>query len=475
MAAMTPQTVLAMCRERDIKAVDLRFMDFPGIWQHFTIPVSKLDEEVFEDGLGFDGSSIRGWQAINESDMLLLPQPDTAFVDPFTVIPTLCMICNMQDPITREDYTRDPRNVARKAVNYLKSTGVADTCFIGPEAEFFIFDDIRFDQTPNSGYFFIDSEEGQWNRGKDYSSQGKTNLGYKLRHKEGYFPVPPADALMDIRNEMMLTMIECGLDVEAQHHEVATAGQSEIDLRFADLVKMADNMCLYKYIIKNVAKKHNKTVTFMPKPLFSDNGSGMHTHISLWKGGNPLFAGNGYAGLSEMGLFAIGGLLEARPGDPGVHQPDHEQLQAARAGLRSAGEPGLLAAESLGLVPHSDVQPEPEEQAGRVPLPGSELESVPRVRHGLDGRARRHPEQDPSRRAAGQGHLRPGAGRAGRGAQDARLAGRIARRAGQGPRVPAPRRRVHRGRDQHVDQLQEQERSRRDGPAAASVRVLLVL
>ena len=398
--AMTPQAVLAMCRERDIKAIDLRFMDFPGIWQHFTIPVSKLEEEVFEEGLGFDGSSIRGWQAINESDMLLLPVADTAFIDPFTVIPTLCIICNVQDPITREDYTRDPRNVARKAVNYLKSTGVADTCFIGPEAEFFIFDDIRFDQTPNSGYFYIDSEEGQWNRGKDYSAQGKTNLGYKLRHKEGYFPVPPADALMDIRNEMMLTMIECGLDVEAQHHEVATAGQSEIDLRFDELVRMGDKMCLYKYIIKNVAKKYNKTVTFMPKPLFADNGSGMHTHISLWKGGQPLFAGNGYAGLSEMGLFAIGGLVEACPGDPGLHQPHHQQLQAFGAGLRSAGEPGLLATKPLGLVPHSDVQPEPEGEARRVPLSGSELEPLPCVRHRHDGCLGWHPKQDPSGRTA---------------------------------------------------------------------------
>jgi glutamine synthetase len=312
--AMTPQEVLAMCREHDIKAVDLRFMDFPGIWQHFTIPVNKLEEEIFEEGLGFDGSSIRGWQAINESDMLLIPVPDTAFVDPFTEIPTLCIICNVQDPITREDYTRDPRNVARKAVNYLKSTGVADTCFIGPEAEFFIFDDVRFDQTPNTGFFFLDSDEGQWNRGTDYRSMGMgSNLGYKLRHKEGYFPVPPADSLMDIRNEMMITMIECGLDVEAQHHEVATAGQSEIDLKFNDLVKMADSMCMYKYIIKMVAKKYGKTVTFMPKPLFSDNGSGMHTHISFWKGGQPLFAGNGYAGLSETALHAIGGILKHAP------------------------------------------------------------------------------------------------------------------------------------------------------------------
>ena len=306
---MTPQEVLTLCRERNIKAVDLRFMDFPGLWQHFTIPASKLEEETFEDGLGFDGSSIRGWQAINESDMLLMPVPDTAFVDPFTPIPTLVIICNVQDPITREDYTRDPRNVARKTVNYVKSTGVADTVFIGPEAEFFIFDDIRFDQAPQHSFFYIDSVEGQWNRGKDE----KPNLGYKLRYKEGYFPCPPADSLMDIRNEMMMTMIECGLDVEAQHHEVATAGQSEIDLKFNDLVKMGDSICMYKYIIKNVAKKYGKTVTFMPKPIFSDNGSGMHTHISLWKGGKPLFAGNGYAGLSEMALYAIGGLLKHAP------------------------------------------------------------------------------------------------------------------------------------------------------------------
>ena len=304
-----PKEVLALCREKDVKAVDLRFMDFPGIWQHFTIPANKLDEDVFEDGLGFDGSSIRGWQAINESDMILVPQPDTAVLDPFTTLPTIAMICNIQDPITREDYSRDPRNVARKAVNYLKSTGIADTCFIGPEAEFFIFDDIRFDQRANEGYYHIDSIEGEWNRGR---VEGP-NLGYKLRHKEGYFPVPPADQLMNIRNEMMQTMIECGLDVEAQHHEVATAGQCEIDLRFLELVKMADAMCLYKYIIKNVAKKHNKTVTFMPKPLFGDNGSGMHTHVSLWKNNEPLFAGSGYAGLSEMALHAIGGLLKHAP------------------------------------------------------------------------------------------------------------------------------------------------------------------
>lgn len=306
---MTPKEVLALCREKDVKAVDLRFIDFPGVVQHFTIPVNKLDEDVFEDGLGFDGSSIRGWQAINESDMLVVPQPDTAFLDPFTDLPTLVMICNIQDPITREDYSRDPRNVARKATNYLKSTGMADTCFIGPEAEFFVFDDVRFDQNQHEGYYHIDSVEGEWNRGRVENP----NLGYKLRYKEGYFPVPPADQLMNVRNEMMQTMIEAGLEIEAQHHEVATAGQCEIDMRFDELVRMGDKMTIYKYIVKNVARKYNKTVTFMPKPLFADNGSGMHTHISLWKGGQPLFAGGGYAGLSDMALHAIGGILKHAP------------------------------------------------------------------------------------------------------------------------------------------------------------------
>lgn len=306
---MKPREVLAMCREKEVKAIDLRFTDFFGAWQHLTIPVGKLEEDTFDDGLGFDGSSIRGWQAINESDMLLVPVPDTAIVDPFAVIPTLSIICNVQDPITREDYSRDPRNVARKAVNYLKGTGIADTCFIGPEAEFFVFDDVRFDQNAHEGYFHVDSGEAEWNRGR---VEGP-NLGSKLRHKEGYFPCPPADQLMDIRNEMMLTMIQCGIDVEAQHHEVATAGQCEIDMRFQELVRMADQMCLYKYIVRNVARRHSKTVTFMPKPIYGDNGSGMHTHISLWKEGHPLFAGSGYAGLSELALHAMGGILRHAP------------------------------------------------------------------------------------------------------------------------------------------------------------------
>lgn len=306
---MTPKEVLALCREKGVKSVDLRFMDFPGAWQHFTIPVSALDEETFEDGLGFDGSSIRGWQRINESDMLVIPLPETAAIDPFAEIPTLTMICNIQDPITREDYSRDPRNVARKSINYLKSTGIADTCFIGPECEFFIFDDIRYEQNQQSGYYFVDSVEGQWNRGRDE----KPNLGYKLRFKEGYFPVPPADQLFDLRNEMMHALIDAGVPIEAQHHEVATGGQAEIDMKFEELVDMADRVMIYKHVVRNVARRHGKTVTFMPKPLFADNGSGMHTHLSLWKGESPLFAGSGYAGLSDQALYAIGGLLKHAP------------------------------------------------------------------------------------------------------------------------------------------------------------------
>jgi len=305
----TPKEILALMEKEKIEVVDLRFMDFPGLWQHFSIPPREVDEDMFEGGLGFDGSSIRGWQAINESDMLVKPVPETAFIDPFFAAKTLVMICNICDPITGEDYSRDPRNIARKAVNYLKSTGIADIAYFGPEAEFFIFDDIRFDQNEHEGYYHIDSVEGRWNTGRVEDP----NLGYKVRYKEGYFPVPPTDSLQDIRSEMMLTLEKIGIQVEAQHHEVATAGQAEIDMRFAPLVEMADNMLKYKYVIKNTARKHNKTVTFMPKPLFNDNGTGMHVHLSLWKGDQNLFAGDGYAGLSETALYTIGGLLKHTP------------------------------------------------------------------------------------------------------------------------------------------------------------------
>ncbi len=305
----SPADVVKFIKEENVEIVDLRFMDFPGLWQHFSVPPREIEEDTFEEGVGFDGSSIRGWQAINESDMLVKPVPTTAFLDPFLAAKTLTMICNICDPVTGEDYTRDPRNIARKAENYIKSLGIADTAFFGPEAEFFIFDDVRFDQNEHEGYYHLDSTEGRWNTGRDESP----NLGYKPRYKEGYFPVPPTDSQQDIRSEMVLTLERIGIKVEAQHHEVATGGQAEIDMRFMPLVEMADSLLMYKYVIKNTAWKHNKTVTFMPKPLFNDNGSGMHVHVSLWKDGENLFAGDKYAGLSDMALYAIGGLLKHAP------------------------------------------------------------------------------------------------------------------------------------------------------------------
>ncbi|MFH1023813.1 MAG: type I glutamate--ammonia ligase [Planctomycetota bacterium] len=303
--SLAPKDVLALIKAKGIRIVDLRFMDFPGLWQHFSVPAGQITEKTFDEGLGFDGSSIRGWQAIHESDMLVIPDPDTALVDPFTAAPTLDLICNIADPVTKEKYSRDPRHIATKAENHLKSTGIADTIHFGPELEFFIFDDIRFDQGANFGYYHIDSKEGQWNTGRVENP----NLGHKIRFKEGYFPVPPTDSLQDIRTEMVLRLLEAGIPVEAHHHEVATGGQCEIDMRFAPLLKMADSVMLYKYILKNTAVRHGKTVTFMPKPLFGDNGTGMHTHFSLWKKDRPLFAGDRYAGLSQMALHAIGGLL----------------------------------------------------------------------------------------------------------------------------------------------------------------------
>ncbi len=306
---MDSKGVMELIREQGIRMIDLRFMDLPGLWQHFSVPVDVFSEDTFTEGLGFDGSSIRGWRSIHESDMIVVPDAESAFVDPFFVQPTLTLICDILDPVTRESYTRDPRNIAKRAQNYLVSTGIGDKAFFGCEAEFFIFDDVRFDQTVRSGYYFVDSVEGRWNTGKDE----KPNLGYKPRYKEGYFPVPPTDSLSDLRAEMVRIMQEVGLTVEAHHHEVATAGQSEIDIRFDTLVQTADNLMKFKYVVKNAALRHGKTATFMPKPLFSDNGSGMHTHQSLWKDDKPLFPGNGYAGLSDLALHYVGGLLKHAP------------------------------------------------------------------------------------------------------------------------------------------------------------------
>ena len=302
---MTPKDVVKFAKEKGAIAVDLKFNDLLGLWQHFTMPTSELNEALFQEGSGFDGSSIRGWQPIHASDMLVVPDPATAAMDPFTKDPTLSLICNIVDPITKEDYSRDPRNIARKAEAYLRSTGTADTAYFGPEPEFFILDDVRYHQDQSSAFYKVDSVEGQWNTGRDEGP----NLGYKPRYKEGYFPVPPTDSQQDIRSEMVHEMECAGYQVEKHHHEVATAGQAEIDMRFLPLVRMADGLMWFKYICKNVARRHGRTVTFMPKPVFLDNGSGMHTHQSLWKGDRPLFAGDRYGGLSELAMHYIGGIL----------------------------------------------------------------------------------------------------------------------------------------------------------------------
>jgi glutamine synthetase len=302
---MSPKEVLEYAKKNDAKQVDIRFSDIPGLWHHVSYPIHQLTEDVFEEGYGFDGSSIRAWAAISESDMLLMPDPTSVFMDPFAETATVCMIADVVDPITRQHYERDPRWIARKAEMYLKNSGLADISYFGAEAEFFIFDNIRFDQNQHSGYYYIDAEEGRWNTGREES-----NLGYRPRYKEGYFPVPPTDHYQDLRSDMVQTMLKAGLPVECHHHEVATGGQAEIDLRFDALLKSADAMMMFKYIVRNVANQYGKTVTFMPKPLFGDNGSGMHCHQSLWKNGVPLFAGDCYAGLSQMALWYIGGLLK---------------------------------------------------------------------------------------------------------------------------------------------------------------------
>jgi glutamine synthetase len=302
---MKPKDVILFAKDEGVKFVDFKFIDLPGIWQHTTIPASRLNEDLFEEGIGFDGSSVRGWQPINASDMSMTPDPTTARIDPFCAQRTLSMICKISDPVTGQPYGRDPRYIAQKAENHLKASGVADTTYFGPEAEFFVFDSIRYDSSARGCFYSIDAEEAIWNSGKEGA-----NLGHKVRHKEGYFPVPPTDVLADLRADIMTTLIESGIEVEVGHHEVATAGQCEIGVKFSTLTAMADALLWFKYVVKNVARRHGKTATFMPKPLYGDNGSGMHCHQSFWKEGKPLFAGEGYAGLSEIGLWYIGGILK---------------------------------------------------------------------------------------------------------------------------------------------------------------------
>jgi glutamine synthetase len=308
--AVTPAEAIERAKSQGVQIVDLRFTDLFGMWQHFSIPIKGLEPDLFEEGIGFDGSSIRGFQHIHESDLLLVADASTATVDPLSRISTMLLTCDVYDPVTRGRYARDPRYIAQKAEEYLKRSGVATTAYFGPEAEFFVFDDVRYDQTANTAFYSVDSNEAAWNSGRDE----KPNLGFKPRHKEGYFPVPPADSLQDFRSELILKMQEAGIEVEVHHHEVATAGQCEIDMRFKSLTKMADQMQLYKYLVRMLARAHFKTATFMPKPLFGDNGSGMHCHQSLWKDGkNLFFDANGYANVSDLAKYYIGGLLKHSP------------------------------------------------------------------------------------------------------------------------------------------------------------------
>ena len=307
---LTPKDVVKLVKDSNVKMIDFKFVDLPGVWQHYSIPAYRLDESLFEDGIGFDGSSIRGFAQIQESDMLVFPDPDTAFVDPMLDVPTLSLTCNIRDPLTLEPFTRDPRYIAQKAEKHLLSAGLGDVSFWGPEAEFYIFNDIRFDQGPNFGYYYVDSREGIWNSGKDE----KPNLGYRPRHKEGYFPVPPMDTFQDLRSNIMLMMEQVGIQAEVHHHEVATAGQAEIDMKYDTLVRMADKVMLFKYVVKNMCRRAGLSASFMPKPIFQDNGSGMHVHQSIWKGGTNLFYDErGYAGLSPMARYYIGGLLKHAP------------------------------------------------------------------------------------------------------------------------------------------------------------------
>jgi glutamine synthetase len=381
---MNVREALEFAKKNRVQVVDLKFIDLIGTWQHFTIPANELSEDLFKDGSGLDGSSIRGWKAINNSDMLVVPDPATACLDPFTAVPTLSLVGNVVDPISRETYERDPRYIAQKAEKYLQSTKIGDVSYWGPEAEFFIFDQARYDQTSHSGYYHIDSDEGVWNMGQD-----GINLGGKIRHKEGYFPVPPTDTQQDIRSEMILEMEKVGIAVEKHHHEVATAGQAEIDIRFDSLVRTADKMMMYKYIVKNVARRHGKTVTFMPKPIFGDNGSGMHTHQSIWKEGKPLFAGKEYAGVSQMCLHYIGGILKHAPALAAITNPTTNSYKRLTPGFEA---PVLLAYSSrnrsAGIrIPMYSPSPKAKRIEVRFPDPGANpyLAFSAMLMAGLDG------------------------------------------------------------------------------------------
>ena len=401
------ESVLAMFKDKDVKYVDLRFTDPRGKLQHLTMDVSLINEDAFADGIMFDGSSIAGWKAINESDMTLMPDPDSVHTDPFYAQTTAVLFCDILDPGTGEAYDRDPRMTAKKAEAFLKQSKIGETVYVGPEAEFFIFDDVRFTSEPYNTGFRIDSVELPTNAGTEYEMG---NQGHRMRTKGGYFPVNPMDSAQDMRSEMLSVMAEMGVVVEKHHHEVAAA-QHELGMKFASLVRMADHMQIYKYVIHNVAHAYGKTATFMPKPVMGDNGSGMHCHFSIWNEGRPLFAGNQYADLSETCLYFIGGVIKHAKSLQRLHQSLDQFLQAAGPRLRGAGAARLFLAQPVGIVPHP-LHHQPQGEAGRGAVPRSLGQSLSRLLGDLDGRARRHPQQDPSRRSDRQEPLRPAAGRA---------------------------------------------------------------
>src|SRR5580698_10560260 len=428
---MTPKEVIEFAKKHDVKFVDMKFIDFPGVWQHTTIPVGRLEESLFEDGIAFDGSSIRGWQPINASDMIMIPDPTTARLDPFYAIPTLSLTNSIFDPITKQPYSRDPRHIAKKAEAYLRQSGIGDTSYMGPEAEFFVFDDVRFDQSqPNAGYYHLDSVEGAWNSGREEFP----NLGYKTRHKEGYFPVPPTDTLGDFRQSLMTTLMESGVEVEVGHHEVASGGQCEIGLKFKKLMESADQLLWFKYVVKNHARKHGKTHVHAQAALRRQRQRHARASVDLEGGQAPLRR------RQLRRPVGHGALLhrrhhQARQVDRGVHQPDDQLVPPPRAWLRGAGQPGVLEPQPLGQLPHPHHGAQPQDPPRRGSLPRPELQPLPCLRRHADGRHRRDPEQDPPGRSDGQGHLRSVA----RGAEGhpahAGQPRRVARLRGARPRV----------------------------------------
>ena len=458
--------------DEGVQYVDVRFCDLPGQMQHFTVPASEFGDSVFTEGLAFDGSSVTGFQTINESDMTLLPDVATARIDPFRAQKTLNMNFFVHDPLTLEAYSRDPRNVARKAENFLSTVDIADTCFFGPEAEFYIFDSVRYESTMHRQFYEVDSVEGVWNTGRD---EPGGNKGYKIAAKGGYFPVEPTDQTSDLRAAMGTNLTNAGFELEKLHHEVGTGGQAEINYKFNTLLHAADDLQLFKYIVKNTAWQAGKTVTFMPKPIAGDNGSGMHCHQSLFKGGEPLFYDeNGYAGLSDMARHYIGGILHHAPEPGGVHQRDAELVPPPGARLRGPDQPGVLEPQPVGLRPHPDHGQQPEGQAPRVPLSRLVGQPVPVVRRHDDGRPRRHPEQDRAADAGRQGPLRAPARGGRRHRPGPRRSGAGDRQSRVRPRLPARGRRVHLRPHREVGRAQAR---RHHGPAAAPapVRVRAVL